>query len=106
MSHIYQGDISTASDPIRMFYHDLERAEAQYWADKNRSLSHGNYRFPAYAGREDVPTTYLLCEDDQAIQPEYQERMINAAQAVGGKIEVVRCSLAHFAVPEQSSFSS
>jgi pimeloyl-ACP methyl ester carboxylesterase len=91
----FQGDTCTPRDPIGMFYHDLEPTEAQYWTDRIRPSSYPNHRYPAYAGWEDIPTTYLICEKDQAIQPGYQERMISAAQSVGGKIEVVRCPLAH-----------
>jgi hypothetical protein len=42
------------------------------------------------AGYEYVPSTYLICEDDKAVPPHFQEMFATAA---GSKIE--RCNSGH-----------
>jgi Alpha/beta hydrolase family len=65
-----------------------------------------------YAAYRDIPTTYLVCEQDRALLPEYQKGMIQAAEGpvikqgeqnaavetggvFGGKIHVMTCNGGH-----------
>ncbi|KAK8430146.1 Alpha/beta hydrolase family-domain-containing protein [Phyllosticta citricarpa] len=88
-----------------IFYNDLSRADADRWAAK---IQHHSYRtfysrvtYPAF---KDVPSTYLVCEADNAILLEAQESML---EKVGkGKFDVERCSAGHspfLSMPELTS---
>ncbi|KAK8199727.1 Alpha/beta hydrolase fold-1 [Phyllosticta capitalensis] len=77
-----------------IFYNDLSPAEADKWAAK---IPHHCYRtfysrvtHPAF---KDVPSTYLICEADNAIPMQAQESML---EKVGqGRFEIERCAAGH-----------
>ncbi|KAG8166624.1 hypothetical protein KVR01_002313 [Diaporthe batatas] len=82
--------------PEQIFYNDLSADEAKKSVD---TLSHHSYRclftkltYPAY---KDIPTTYLLCEKDNAIPLAAQEKMVKNARALGVQIDTVTFDASH-----------
>ncbi|KAK8169812.1 Alpha/beta hydrolase fold-1 [Phyllosticta citrichinensis] len=77
-----------------VFYNDLSPVDADKWAAK---IPHHCYRtfysrvtYPAF---KNVPSTYLICEADNAIPLEAQESML---EKVGqGRFDVERCGAGH-----------
>lgn len=47
------------------------------------------------ASWKEIPTSYLLCEDDRAIPAAAQEQMANGVREMGGEIEVERINTSH-----------
>lgn len=45
-----------------------------------------------YAAWRHVPSTYVVCEEDKALLPQYQEFIL---QLTEGRFEVVRCKASH-----------
>ncbi|KAG8531192.1 uncharacterized protein KY384_004550 [Bacidia gigantensis] len=72
-------------------YNDLLPAEAEYWGSllifqshkvKKTVLTRAAWRY--------IASTYLICEGDQAVPPQYQEQLANMASA-----HIERCSAGH-----------
>jgi pimeloyl-ACP methyl ester carboxylesterase len=80
-------------DPISTFYHDVPKDLAQ---EQVKILTHHSVATLSepmrYAAYRDIPTTYLLCENDQAIPYARQVQMVE--QAVTNVRRVV-CSAGH-----------
>lgn len=56
-----------------------------------------------YAAWRHIPSTYLLCDGDNAIPPALQESMVETVKAAGVPITVERCQAGHspfLSVPE------
>ena len=49
----------------------------------------------SYSAWKDFPTTYVLCEEDNALPPTVQKRMIAEAREKGANIEVYRIQSSH-----------
>ncbi|KAH9219213.1 Alpha/beta hydrolase fold-1 [Leptodontidium sp. 2 PMI_412] len=86
----------SALTPIPLFYHDLPKAEADSWAAKLEPHSYAT----KFLGTErcswrEIPSSYLLCEDDKAIPPQVQEAMVEACKKEGAKMEIVRVMSGH-----------
>lgn len=69
-------------NPAQTLYSDLPPEEAEYWASKiidqsyavkTTKLTHASYRY--------VPSTYVVCENDQGPPPQYQEMFAKSAGA-------------------------
>lgn len=81
-----------------LFYNDLAPAEAALWSEKltywPRGLmderSSGRYR-----AHKVVPTTWLLCEKDNAIPLGLQRGLLEAAREEGGLMEERTCGAGH-----------
>ena len=82
--------------PFEVFYNDLPTEEAEFQASNLKLQSPDTFdaklMYPAYM---DIPATYLLCEQDQAIPYERQKRLVADARAAGAKLETVTCSAGH-----------
>jgi len=99
-----QDDMSAkVFNPANIFYNDLPPAEAQYWVDKLQDFSYGCFKSPVtYAAWKYIPSTFLLCENDNAGSAEDQEKMVQAV----GVLKVERCFSSHspfLSVPEKTA---
>jgi hypothetical protein len=74
----------TTIDPrqaVSVFYNDMPRAEAEYWASQLLPQSIGVFwSQTTYAAWRYIPSTYVLCGWDQCITLSYAEMMLQAAQ--------------------------
>jgi hypothetical protein len=50
---------------------------------------------PSKVGWREIPTAYIVCEDDRAITKEGQEQMINAVKAQGVEVETAHLKASH-----------
>ncbi|KAF2031624.1 alpha/beta-hydrolase [Setomelanomma holmii] len=84
-----------AKDPA-VFYNDLPESEQQDYYKKLMSHSYATFHDKTKAASwRKIPTSYWLCEDDQAIPASAQEAMIKGVQDAGAEIEVQRVKAGH-----------
>jgi len=80
---VVQAGITTI-DPRQaraVFYNDMPRAEADYWISQLQPQSIGVFwSRTTYAAWRYIPTTYVLCGQDQCITLGYAEMMLQATQ--------------------------
>ncbi|RAL00933.1 alpha/beta hydrolase [Aspergillus ibericus CBS 121593] len=75
----------------RTLYNDLPAEEAALWESRLIPQSHlVQTTCVTRAAYEYLPSTYLVCENDQVLAPQHQEMFAALVQA-----EVVRCSAGH-----------
>ncbi|OJJ65569.1 hypothetical protein ASPBRDRAFT_49679 [Aspergillus brasiliensis CBS 101740] len=75
----------------RTLYSDLPDAAAAWWDSRLTPQSHLVQTTPTTrAAYEYPPSTYLICEEDQAVPVPFQERFAELARA-----EIDRCSAGH-----------
>ncbi|KAH7117950.1 Alpha/beta hydrolase fold-1 [Dendryphion nanum] len=90
-----EGDHSIVDDGS-VFYNDLPAEEQKHWISKLQSHSFATTTAGATgAAWKDIPTSYLLTEDDQAIPAFAQELMTNGVKDMGGDIQVERIKSGH-----------
>ncbi len=80
-------------DPVSMFYHDVPPEEAE--RRKTQIKHHSRATLGSnitYAAQKYIPTTYLLCKEDQTIPYERQVKLVEDA---GVKITAVTCDASH-----------
>lgn len=79
-----------------MFYSDLPSEEAEYWVKQMVAHPYSAQSTPVSneAFRE-LPTSYIICENDKGILPEVQQMMIDRLKVAGVDIQVQRCSGSH-----------
>jgi pimeloyl-ACP methyl ester carboxylesterase len=101
------GDIVNPATPVETFYNDVKEPEKYV-----KMLKPHSYRTFAskatYAGWKHVPSTYLLCEKDEAIPIHAQKGMVDGAQKAGAdmKVETVDASHSPFiSMPEEMARS-
>jgi len=74
-----------------LLYNDLPQQDAAMWQERLIAQSHAVQKTEiTCAGWKYVPSTYLLCENDKAAPPQYQEMF---AEKAGSK--VLRCEAGH-----------
>lgn len=84
----------TASDPQALFFHDVP--DGAEWAKTLRPHAWVTKNAPATnAAYLELPASYLLCEDDQAIPLPVQQVMVARAQRKGGLIKTEKIKAAH-----------
>ena len=82
--------------PKKIFYNDLDDETAKKWIAQLKPLSYKVFSSEVtYAAWRDVPSTYLLCEQDQAILIEWQKGMVEGAK-VNVTTETLDCSHSPF----------
>ncbi len=73
----------TTIDPRQapaVFYNDMSRAEAEYWTSQLLPQSIGVFwSQTTYASWRYIPTTYVLCGQDQCVTLPYAEMMLQTA---------------------------
>ncbi|PYH93603.1 alpha/beta-hydrolase [Aspergillus ellipticus CBS 707.79] len=75
----------------RTLYSDLPDAAAAWWESRLTPQSYLVQTTPTTrAAYEYLPSTYLICEEDQAVPVQFQERFAELARA-----EIDRCSAGH-----------
>ena len=84
-------------DPRQAFYQDLPTDEARKWEGllKKQSFAALITSNNVYAGWQDVPIWYMLCETDAVFPSNFQERMLNDARKLGAQVEVRRVDAGH-----------
>ncbi|RAL03033.1 alpha/beta hydrolase [Aspergillus ibericus CBS 121593] len=84
----------SASDPFGLFFHDVP--DGKQWAETLRPHAWATKNSPATgAAYLEIPSVYLLCEEDHAIPLFVQELMVEKARAKGACIETERIKTAH-----------
>ncbi|KAF2826260.1 alpha/beta-hydrolase [Ophiobolus disseminans] len=83
------------TDPA-IFYNDISEAEQKRWFATLHSQTVATMVAPATgASWEEIPSAYLLCEDDRAIPAAGQEAMIQGAKDAGAQVDVTRIKASH-----------
>ena len=63
-------------DPARRFYHDLS-ADQAHWVSELHHRCIGAQMDPLRSGAyQNIPSTYLFCENDQALPVQVQQLMV------------------------------
>ncbi|KAK0113588.1 hypothetical protein ONS95_013835 [Cadophora gregata] len=82
--------------PIPLFYHDLPSAEAESWAAKLAPHSYATkFLGTDRCSWKEIPSSYLICEDDKAIPPSVQEAMVDACKKEGATMDITRVMSSH-----------
>ncbi|THW21311.1 alpha/beta-hydrolase [Aureobasidium pullulans] len=83
-------------DPKHFFYHDVPEQKTQRALDNlgGCPLSHVMNTPTKVAWRE-IPTAYLICEDDRALTFNGQKQLIDAVKAQGVEVEVASLKASH-----------
>jgi pimeloyl-ACP methyl ester carboxylesterase len=96
--HGFEG-YHVARDPRRLFFNDMSDAEAERWLPKlGRQPSEGWNQEVSFAGWREVPSVFIVTEEDQVIPLPMQEHM---AQTAGS--EVIRLKAGHMAQLSQTA---
>ncbi|KAJ5768494.1 hypothetical protein N7533_001077, partial [Penicillium manginii] len=103
ISPVMDGDATQANDPRFHFYNDLDDETAAKHVDALVHHAMPSFLSPfTYEAYRDVPTTYLFCERDQAIRPDFQREMV--ANAGDNVVRTYTCASGHspmLSVPEK-----
>jgi pimeloyl-ACP methyl ester carboxylesterase len=95
--NVRQGGKVFCKDPKAGLFNDMSDAEAEKWMQVLECQPSSGWNDKCtYAGWKDVPSVYLVCENDAAIPPPLQMQMV----ALAGS-EVVTCSAAHMMILSQ-----
>ncbi|KAI5224545.1 hypothetical protein AUEXF2481DRAFT_26162 [Aureobasidium subglaciale EXF-2481] len=83
-------------EPLHFFYHDVPEQMTRRAIDNlgGCPLSHVAHAPSKVAWRE-IPTAYIICEDDRALTKNGQEQLIDAVKAQGIEVEVARLKASH-----------
>lgn len=91
---IEQGEWTTVENAQEIFYNDLPSSMVDELAAKLLPHAASIYTHPlAYAGYKYVPTTYLLCTQDQALPFKVQKAIVASAH---GLMRTEICDAGHF----------
>src|SRR5208282_5415418 len=84
-------------------FSDLSEAEGLKWAALMPGHAIGSFVAKmSYGGYKYVPVTYLLCEGDKILPPDFQKSMIEYARTVTeSTVDVVSCTAGHGAMISQ-----
>jgi len=99
------GFANLIADPRELFYHDLDKSEAEHWIQQLtkqslKSLAEGGEH--AYSGWKDVPTWYLAAIEDRALPVEAQRMFVQMAQEQGGDVTLREVQGGHAAMLSKS----
>jgi len=89
-----KGDYCIAApESINAFYSDLEPSVAEALMTKIRPQSMGPFETPVtyVAGDLTIPSTYLICETDTLLKPEFQKMLVAAVPGM----KSVTCNAGH-----------
>jgi pimeloyl-ACP methyl ester carboxylesterase len=83
-------------EPMHFFYSDVPEQMAQRAIDNLRGfpIAHA-MNSPAKCAWREIPTAYIVCEDDEALPKTAQEKMIEAVKAQGVEVETTYLKSAH-----------
>ncbi|KAE8445584.1 hypothetical protein EG329_013217 [Mollisiaceae sp. DMI_Dod_QoI] len=100
-------DIVKPNNPQEIFYNDLEPSVAAPYISALKTHSYPTFSSElTVAPWKVIPSTYILCEKDNAIPPSIQEAMIAAAKEIApSAFDVVeRCDAGHSPFISQPEF--
>lgn len=84
----------TTKDPLGLFFHDVP--DAAQWVAALRPHAWATKVAPAQAEAfMQIPSAYLLCENDRALPPAMQEAMVGRMREMGAVVETERIGTAH-----------
>ena len=93
----------TPSDPLVLFFHDVP--DGAEWAKSLKPHSWATKNAPATsAAYMNIPSTYLLTEDDRATPLPVQQVLVERARRKGAQIETEKIKTGHtpwLAMPDQ-----
>ncbi|KAF2264250.1 alpha/beta-hydrolase [Lojkania enalia] len=90
-----KGEHTHAKDPF-IFYNDLPAEAQQYHMSQLQSHSFGTKKAKSTgACWKEIPSWYLLCEDDQAVPAFAQGLMVDRVKEMGGDVLVERIKSGH-----------
>ncbi|KAL4961313.1 alpha/beta hydrolase [Aspergillus stella-maris] len=82
------------NDPVNLFFHDVPAGSE--WASKLNPTSWATTIAPATgAAYLDIPTSYLICEEDRALPLFLQDMMIEMARSNGAAIGTEKVKMGH-----------
>lgn len=77
--------------PEKLLFNDLDEENTKAWVEKLKSQPASDWDDTVtYCGWKDVPSVYLVCEEDKCIPAPMQLQM---AESAGSKIE--KCAAGH-----------
>ncbi|KAF2471272.1 alpha/beta-hydrolase [Lindgomyces ingoldianus] len=86
----------TFAKDAEIFYNDLPVSEQQHWMSLLESHAFATKKAKATANAwMEIPNSYLMCENDNAIPIFAQELMVNQAKRMGAEFEVERIKSSH-----------
>ncbi|KAA6409565.1 MAG: hypothetical protein FRX48_06176 [Lasallia pustulata] len=88
------GPLYTCTEPHQIFYNDLSLAAAQPYINQLTPICDLAFEqeCPADCYSDTIPSTYLMCSDDNALPPFVQEMM---AKNLGENCKVQKCDTGH-----------
>ncbi|KAF2118950.1 Alpha/beta hydrolase fold-1 [Lophiotrema nucula] len=90
-----KGDLTYPTDP-KIFYNDLPEAEQQMYFAMCKTHAYGTKKAKSTgASWKDIPSWYLITEDDLAIPAFAQDLMTGTVQQLGGDMKVERIKSGH-----------
>ncbi|MCJ1403203.1 hypothetical protein MMC11_006426 [Xylographa trunciseda] len=93
----YVGERMYCKDPIPNLFNDLPPEEAESWAKRlSFQPAHGWDGVISYTAWKDVPSTYLICDNDAVVPPALQKHWAENAGC-----EIVTCSAGHMPMLSQ-----
>lgn len=80
---------SNSTNPADFFYNDLSAEEGKYWVSKLKTQASATFVSPAnYAAWKDIPSWYLIPQQDKTVPPDTQRAIVKEAReyhvSVGG----------------------
>jgi Alpha/beta hydrolase family len=92
-------------DPETHFYNDLAPEDAKHFsAQLTCQPTSAQFTEVSHEAFKEIPITYLLCENDQALPVEVQKMMCDRIEAMGVKVDYESCSAGHspfLSMPDQ-----
>ncbi|KAG9675533.1 alpha/beta-hydrolase, partial [Aureobasidium melanogenum] len=83
-------------EPMHYFYHDVPKQMSQRAIDNlcGMPLAHA-LNTPSKVAWREIPTAYIILEDDRALTKNAQEQLINAVKAEGVDVETTSLKSSH-----------
>jgi homoserine acetyltransferase len=92
-------------DPDVHFYNDLAPEVAKHFsAQLTVHPTSAQWTDVSHEAFKEIPVTYLLCENDQALPLEVQKMICGRIEAMGVKVDYESCSAGHspfLSMPDQ-----
>ncbi|KAF2183819.1 alpha/beta-hydrolase [Zopfia rhizophila CBS 207.26] len=94
-THDKKGPYTFPNDP-NIFYNDLSAEEQQKWMSKLQTHAFATKKAKSTgAAWKEIPSSYLICEDDNAIPKVAQEAMTKGAKDAGAEMEIEVIKASH-----------
>ncbi|KAE8154370.1 alpha/beta-hydrolase [Aspergillus avenaceus] len=89
--------VTSVPDPVPVFYQDIPTSHTTVWVEKLTTQAKSAQLKPiSREAYRNIPATYIVCEDDQAIPRELQEKMVaDVKRRVGVEMQMERLPAGH-----------